>query len=126
MKAKLLHQTGVPAIPVWCFDMSDCNDGFPPLVLCPWDDLVKVAEALAPLVNGERTLKFDGFASAYDMKFAISVVELQTAAMLGGVLNEMKRRKRIKDADYEREWNETHAKVMARLNEKREALRGRA
>src|SRR5262249_38818802 len=49
---KLKHQADIPVIADWCFSVADVmENGRPPLVLCPWDDLVETAKALAPIAD---------------------------------------------------------------------------
>jgi Protein of unknown function (DUF3102) len=117
---KLMHQVGLPWTVKWCFDVSDVTeDGRPALRLCPWDHLLEAAKKLAPIVNGERALKFDGFRNMHDMRLAIRIVELDAMWMLGNVLNEMQDRERLSDEDYEHEREERYNHVMAGLDEKR-------
>jgi hypothetical protein len=69
-------------------------------------------------------IKFDAtsFESMGAMRRAIYQVEVLATWMLGGVLNEMERRKHISDEQYAKERDETHQHVMARLDEKLAAL----
>jgi Protein of unknown function (DUF3102) len=122
IQTKLRHQIGLPWAVDWCFSVSDATeDGRPPLRVCPWDDLVRAAKALAPLVSDhtepKQALKFD-FADMRSMQAAIAVVHLDAMWMLGGVLKEMEYRDTISDERYEREWEETHSAVMAQLDAK--------
>jgi hypothetical protein len=115
ISTKLRHQVEMPWIVEWCFSVSEYAEGHPPLRLASWDDLLKAAEALAPLVNGKRTLKFDGFANMQSMRWAISIVEIKTMWMLGNILNEMDDREDLSDERYEQDWKETHSRVMGAL-----------
>jgi Protein of unknown function (DUF3102) len=126
VRTKLMHQADMPAIAAWCFDVAEVTeDSRPALRLCPWDDLWEAVKVLAPIVSDkaerQHTLKFD-FGNMRSMHGAIAVVTCDAMWLLGNVLNEIDARKYISDEDYEREWQETHAQVMARLEEKRAAL----
>jgi hypothetical protein len=116
VKTKLMHQVNVPAIPVWCFGLEVAKDEFPLLRLCPWDDLVEAAKALAPIASGDRALKFD-LPDAGAMRRAMAIVQVDATWMLGRVLHEIDYREPLSDERYEREWQETHARVMTRLEE---------
>jgi hypothetical protein len=114
---KLRHQVGLPWTVDWCFSVADATEnGRPAMRLCPWDDLLAAYSALVPLVSGDRALKFD-FASIRSMQNAIGVVECEAMWMLGGILNEIEYRQKIDDERYEREWEETHSAVMARIEQ---------
>ena len=124
VSTKLMHQAGLPWTAKWCFDVADMTEnGRPALRLCPWDDLLKAAKALASIVNGERVLKFDGFANIRSMLGAIALIRCEVMWLLGGLLREIEDREHLSDEDYEREWEETHSHVMARLNEERTEFR---
>jgi Protein of unknown function (DUF3102) len=119
LETKLMHQAKVPPLAAWCFDVSYATkDGRPALRLCPWDDLLAAYEGLADVATGKRAFKFD-FPHMAAMRGAIALVETLTCWMLGNVLNEIEHRtkKKISAERYEREWEETHSAVMARLDE---------
>jgi hypothetical protein len=126
---KLRHQLKVPCIAAWCFDVAEHTaDDRPALRLCPWDELFETAKALAPIAGSSKTkitelkvsVKFDStsFDSIGEMLAAIVKVELVATWMLGNILNEIKDRDHISDDRYEKEWNETHQHVMARIDRK--------
>jgi hypothetical protein len=117
VETKLRHQAGLPWTVDWCFSVADSTkDGRPAMRLCPWDDLLAAYGALVPFVTGDRALKFD-FASIRSMQNAIGLVECEAMWMLGGILNEIEYRQKIDDERYEREWEETHSAVMARIEQ---------
>jgi hypothetical protein len=51
------------------------------------------------------------------MRRAMAIVQVDATWMLGRVLHEIDYREPLSDERYEREWQETHARVMTRLEE---------
>jgi Protein of unknown function (DUF3102) len=122
LRTKLMHQAKMPAIASWCFSVTK-DDDLPPLCLCPWDELLEAVKALARILNGECLLKFDCKAGWWEMRNAPGIVEIEVERLLGGLLVEMERREKISDEQYEAEWEETYAQVMARLKQQLHQLR---
>jgi hypothetical protein len=126
LRTKLMHQAQLPAFAAWCFDVAEFTaDGRPALRLCPWDDLVEAAKALAPIADGKRALKINcrDFGA---MSFAITVVQTTAMWLLGNLLSEMDYREKINDDRYEREFEHIHQHVMAQIESALGALRSRA
>jgi Protein of unknown function (DUF3102) len=117
LKTKLMHQAKVPVWAQWCFSVTDA-DGRPPLRLCPWEDLEAACEALAPIASGERALKFD-CADMQSMQGAVTVVRIEAMWLVGNLLREIEYRlwPNLDEERFEREWEETYARVMARLEQ---------
>ena len=68
-----------------------------------------------PKANGK--LRPVGIAALEDkiVQSAVVTVQKWTERMLGGVLIEIENRKKLRDEAYEREWEETHGRVMGKL-----------
>ncbi len=117
IKTKLMHQADLPWTAAWCFDVSHATEnGSPALRCCPWDDLLEAARALAPIAScsGAQVR----FPRCEEHASPVVAVKLWALRLLGGVLNEIEDREHMSDERYEREWEETHNHVMARLGEK--------
>jgi Protein of unknown function (DUF3102) len=121
LKTKIMHQAKVPLWADFCLkiEITDDDDDLPPLRLCPFDDLVEAAKALAPIADHKRALAFDSlsFDSMLDLQRAIIEIKLLSTWLLGGLLNEIRYRDEISDKRYEREWTKTHQRLMAHLDQ---------
>jgi hypothetical protein len=130
---KLLHQLRIPAIASWCAELDCTTDSRPAWRLCPWDQLIETLTLLVPLAHSSRrrkdnrddnqgklpTIKLDfaSFDSMQAMEGAIWELRMHALRLLGGILVEIEHRDGISDAQYQKEWDETHKQVMARLDE---------
>jgi Protein of unknown function (DUF3102) len=122
VEVKLLHQAQVPALASILLSANeekdeDEDDTLNLLCLCPFDELVEAARALAPIASGDRALTVN-CSTMKRMVNTISTMHVLAGTLVGGILNEIDRRNRINDETYEREWRETHARWMAHLKAK--------
>jgi hypothetical protein len=123
MTTKLMHQAEVPAL-VALMLADDTAADLPLLRLCGGDDLEAALIALAPFADRScvkarpptgRMVKID-VGTVTEMQWGITLITLMASWLLGKVLHEIDCRRRHTDEDYQREWDETHAAWMARLD----------
>ena len=118
VQVKLMHMAKLPWVVTYCFDVME--DDLPTLRLCSFEDLLEAAKALAPNAGDKRALPFDSesFDNMASMQGAIVEIKLRAMWVLGRLLHEIEDRETLSDKRYDAEWNETHQKLMARLDQK--------
>ena len=96
------------------------QDNRPAWRLCPWNELIETAKALAPVVNREAVIRLEipSFDSMRDVQNAIGILHVNAVWLIGGIFNEMQHRETISDDQYTKEWDETHRHVMAVLEKR--------
>jgi hypothetical protein len=113
---QLLHQVQVEdLVSVLLTTFDDVN--LPLLRLCGFDDLEQAAIALAPVATGKRGLAVN-VDSITELQNVAVLIRITGMYLLGHVLTELDHRcqRDYTEEKYQREWDETHAAWMARLD----------
>jgi Protein of unknown function (DUF3102) len=121
LRLKISHQASIPFVASFLLELRAEHDDLSYARLCPFEEIVESIKALEPIASGKRAMPFSRDVD----QPAAKIIELQCWAMwmAGFFLAELDHRRNLSDEQYEREWDEVHGVMMARIESDMAAAR---
>ncbi len=115
LAAKLMRLAGVPELANFALTVGE-EYGLPTLRLVAGDDLAFAFSIMCKVAKGEREIQFEASTGVREM-FNLSMVTQLTAQRLVVLFyDEVEYRFKIDEARYDREFNDIHKRLLAKLN----------